>query len=117
MQMTMATFRTHNPKPPLFNLLHYWNLHPEEINRLKYYKLKSVLAPNLARLLAAGRGTIGLILPNSHGVPINFVPIYHNITRQQIKSDSPSQLYWLSFRLTPSGDAVVLIQRDNSQSH
>lgn len=141
-KQTMAQFRTENPKPALFNLLHKWNLPESDQQCLAYYKLAKLSAQKLAALLDSGLGTIAMAVPESeeksdrrsqsvHTSPratsestiyrpqlsplTNFVPMYQNISRATIKDDATKHhapAYWLSFRLTRSGEAVVLIQKD-----
>lgn len=111
-QRTMSDHRTRNPKPPLFDIVHKWNLPDTTISELLYYKLQSIPAHSLNSWLRHDSGLLGREKQN-----ILFVPIYQNTSRQQILIDAKhcqGARYYLSFRATKDGTAIVLIQRANS---
>lgn len=116
--VSMKSWRTVQPKPLLFDLIHTWNLSYEKQQELKFYKLQSVSAIDLAKALDHGRGTIWFNVPSvevgKDSLPTAFIPIYTNISRATIKGDARSAYmhkYWLSFRSTKSNQHIVLIQK------
>lgn len=111
--ITMAEHRAANPKPPLFDLLHRWNLSQAQQNTLEFYKLHSMSAAQLEIHLRNNDSKVY----HSDEPRMVFIPIYQNTTRQQIKYDATggnyTKKYYLSFRSVGNTN-IVLIQRSRN---
>lgn len=111
--ITMAEHRAANPKPPLFDLIHRWNLSQAQQNTLEFYKLHSMSAAQLEIHLRNNDSKVY----HSDEPRLVFIPIYQNTTRQQIKYDATggnyTKKYYLSFRSVGNTN-IVLIQRSRN---
>lgn len=105
----MSQFRIKHPKPPLFDLIHKWNLSEDQINSLDLYKYKEMCGVSLKDKLNKDKGRIKQFWPIV-GLTITYVPIYMNCTRQDINHYRYGDRYHLSFRSTKCGQHIVLIQ-------